>query len=48
MEANAGTELQSFTSRYNSEQDCMEALIAMKWHFFLPSLSFFLLPDQMG
>ncbi|MCM3702938.1 transposase [Paenibacillus macerans] len=31
MEDNAGTELQPFTSRYNSEQACMEALIAMKW-----------------
>ncbi|WP_415841701.1 transposase, partial [Paenibacillus macerans] len=31
MEINAGTELQSFSSRFNSEQDCMEALIAMKW-----------------
>ncbi|MGZ7442297.1 hypothetical protein [Paenibacillus sp. TH7-28] len=31
MEVNAGTELQPFTSRYNSEQACMEALIAMKW-----------------
>ncbi|MCM3700451.1 transposase [Paenibacillus macerans] len=31
MEVNAGTELQSFSSRYNSEQACMEALIAMKW-----------------
>ncbi|RRJ65647.1 IS1595 family transposase [Paenibacillus oralis] len=31
MEGNAGTELQSFSSRYNSEQACMEALIAMKW-----------------
>ncbi|MCM3698026.1 hypothetical protein [Paenibacillus macerans] len=31
MEINAGTELQPFTSRYNSEQACMEALIAMKW-----------------
>ncbi|WP_270618828.1 transposase [Paenibacillus macerans] len=31
MEANAGTELQPFSSRFNSEQDCMEALIAMKW-----------------
>ncbi|MGG2993942.1 transposase [Paenibacillus macerans] len=26
-----GTELQPFSSRFNSEQDCMEALIAMKW-----------------
>ncbi|MED4957357.1 transposase, partial [Paenibacillus macerans] len=31
MEVNTGTELQSFSSRFNSEQDCMEALIAMKW-----------------
>ncbi|RRJ61727.1 hypothetical protein EHV15_01105 [Paenibacillus oralis] len=31
MEGNAGTELQSFSSRYNSEQACMEAVIAMKW-----------------
>ncbi|RRJ63343.1 hypothetical protein EHV15_10750 [Paenibacillus oralis] len=31
MEVNTGTELQSFSSRYNSEQACMEALIAMKW-----------------
>ncbi|GBK60946.1 MULTISPECIES: transposase [Paenibacillus] len=31
MEVNAGTELQPFSSRFNSEQDCMEALIAMKW-----------------
>ncbi|RRJ64537.1 hypothetical protein EHV15_17590 [Paenibacillus oralis] len=31
MEGNTGTELQPFSSRYNSEQDCMEALIAMKW-----------------
>ncbi|MGZ7445916.1 transposase [Paenibacillus sp. TH7-28] len=31
MDANAGTELQPFSSRYNSEQACMEALIAMKW-----------------
>ncbi|MGG6314583.1 transposase, partial [Paenibacillus macerans] len=31
MEANAGTELQPFNSRYHSEQACMEALIAMKW-----------------
>ncbi|WP_268568687.1 transposase, partial [Paenibacillus macerans] len=31
MEANAGTEFQPFSSRFNSEQDCMEALIAMKW-----------------
>ncbi|MCM3699334.1 transposase [Paenibacillus macerans] len=31
MEVNAGTELQPFSSRYNSEQACMEALIAMKW-----------------
>ncbi|MGZ7444149.1 hypothetical protein [Paenibacillus sp. TH7-28] len=48
MEINAGTELQPFSSRYNSEQACMEALIAMKGHFFLPSLSFLLLPDQTG
>ncbi|MCM3700372.1 transposase [Paenibacillus macerans] len=31
MEVNSGTELQPFTSRYNNEQACMEALIAMKW-----------------
>ncbi|RRJ65767.1 IS1595 family transposase [Paenibacillus oralis] len=31
MEVNTGTELQPFSSRYNSEQTCMEALIAMKW-----------------
>ncbi|MCM3698744.1 transposase [Paenibacillus macerans] len=31
IEVNAGTELQPFSSRYNSEQACMEALIAMKW-----------------
>ncbi|WP_415841634.1 transposase, partial [Paenibacillus macerans] len=31
MEINAGTELQPFSSRFNSEQACMEALIAMKW-----------------
>ncbi|WP_334073260.1 MULTISPECIES: IS1595 family transposase [Paenibacillus] len=31
MEVNAGRELQPFSSRYNSEQACMEALIAMKW-----------------
>ncbi|MCM3703011.1 transposase [Paenibacillus macerans] len=31
MEVNAGTELQSFSSRYDSEQACMEAVIAMKW-----------------
>ncbi|RRJ64902.1 hypothetical protein EHV15_19750 [Paenibacillus oralis] len=31
MEVSTGTELQPFTSRYNSEQTCMEALIAMKW-----------------
>ncbi|MGZ7444527.1 transposase [Paenibacillus sp. TH7-28] len=31
MEVNAGTELQSFSNRYNSEQACMEALISMKW-----------------
>ncbi|RRJ65254.1 IS1595 family transposase [Paenibacillus oralis] len=31
MEVNKGTELQPFSSRYNSEQACMEALIAMKW-----------------
>lgn len=31
MEVNAGTELQPISSRYNSEQACMEALIAMKW-----------------
>ncbi|RRJ65037.1 hypothetical protein EHV15_20530 [Paenibacillus oralis] len=31
MEVNAGTDLQPFSSRYNSEQACMEALIAMKW-----------------
>ncbi|MCM3700667.1 hypothetical protein [Paenibacillus macerans] len=31
MEVNTGTELQPFSSRYNSEQACMEALIAMKW-----------------
>ncbi|MGZ7444098.1 transposase, partial [Paenibacillus sp. TH7-28] len=31
MEVNTGTELQPFTSRFNSEQSCMEALIAMKW-----------------
>ncbi|MGZ7444362.1 transposase [Paenibacillus sp. TH7-28] len=31
MDVNAGTELQPFSSRYNSEQVCMEALIAMKW-----------------
>ncbi|WP_246061641.1 transposase [Paenibacillus oralis] len=30
MEVNAGTDLQPFSSRYNSEQDCMEALIPMK------------------
>ncbi|GIP08938.1 MAG: hypothetical protein E7L01_07935 [Paenibacillus macerans] len=30
MEINAGTELQPFSSRFNSEQDCMKALIAMK------------------
>ncbi|OMG50821.1 hypothetical protein BK140_02675 [Paenibacillus macerans] len=29
MEVNTGTELQPFSSRFNSEQDCMEALIAM-------------------
>ncbi|MBS5909142.1 hypothetical protein P9747_16995 [Paenibacillus macerans] len=31
MEINAGTELQPFNSRFNSKQDCKEALIAMKW-----------------
>ncbi|MCM3700072.1 transposase [Paenibacillus macerans] len=31
MEVNAGTELQSFSNRFNSEHACMEALIAMKW-----------------
>ncbi|MGZ7444376.1 transposase [Paenibacillus sp. TH7-28] len=31
MEVNARTDLQPFNSRYNSEQACMEALIAMKW-----------------
>ncbi|MDU7477617.1 MAG: transposase, partial [Paenibacillus macerans] len=31
MEINTGTELQPFSSRYQSEQACMEALIAMKW-----------------
>ncbi|MCM3698971.1 transposase [Paenibacillus macerans] len=31
MEVNTGTELQPFTNRFNSEQACMEALIAMKW-----------------
>ena len=31
MEVNAGADLQSFSSRFNSEQACMEALIAMKW-----------------
>ncbi|MED4956227.1 transposase, partial [Paenibacillus macerans] len=31
MEINTGTEHQPFNSRFNSEQDCMEALIAMKW-----------------
>ncbi|MGG6312671.1 transposase [Paenibacillus macerans] len=31
MEVNAGTDLQPFSSRYHSEQACMEALIAMKW-----------------
>ncbi|MGZ7441842.1 transposase [Paenibacillus sp. TH7-28] len=31
MEVNTGTELQSFSKRFNSEQACMEALIAMKW-----------------
>ncbi|MCM3699518.1 transposase [Paenibacillus macerans] len=31
MEVNAGTELQPFNSRYNSEQACMEAQIVMKW-----------------
>ncbi|WP_458296144.1 transposase, partial [Paenibacillus jiagnxiensis] len=31
MEIQAETELQSFSSCYHNEQDCMEALIAMKW-----------------
>ncbi|MFM9281891.1 IS1595 family transposase, partial [Paenibacillus jiagnxiensis] len=31
MEVQAETELQSFSSRYHNEQDCMKALIAMKW-----------------
>ncbi|MGG6310298.1 transposase [Paenibacillus macerans] len=31
MEVNAGTDLQPFSSRYHSEQACLEALIAMKW-----------------
>ncbi|WP_227872652.1 transposase [Paenibacillus macerans] len=31
IEVNTGTKLQPFSSRYQSEQDCMEALIAMKW-----------------
>ncbi|RRJ66187.1 hypothetical protein EHV15_27175 [Paenibacillus oralis] len=31
MEVNTGTELQPFSSRYHSEQACMEAVIAMKW-----------------
>lgn len=31
MEVNAETELQPYSSRHNSEQACMEALIAMKW-----------------
>ncbi|MCM3702126.1 transposase [Paenibacillus macerans] len=31
MEINAGTDLQPFSSRYHSEEACMEALIAMKW-----------------
>ncbi|MFB5683070.1 transposase, partial [Paenibacillus terreus] len=31
MEVQAETELQSFSSRYHNERDCMEALIAMKW-----------------
>ncbi|MGZ7444870.1 transposase [Paenibacillus sp. TH7-28] len=31
MKVNAGTELQSFSNRFNSEQACVEALIAMKW-----------------
>ncbi|MGG1879017.1 IS1595 family transposase [Paenibacillus cisolokensis] len=31
MMIHIATELQSFHNRYQSEQDCMEALIAMKW-----------------
>ncbi|MFB5674003.1 transposase [Paenibacillus terreus] len=31
MEVQAETELQSFSSCYHNEQDCMKALIAMKW-----------------
>ncbi|MEK3735112.1 IS1595 family transposase [Paenibacillus sp. FSL M8-0334] len=31
MTIHTGTGLQPFYSRYQSEQDCMEALIAMKW-----------------
>ncbi|MGG6312615.1 transposase [Paenibacillus macerans] len=31
MEVNGGTDLQPFSTRYHSEQACMEALIAMKW-----------------
>ncbi|MCH1642424.1 transposase [Paenibacillus timonensis] len=31
MEINAGTFHQSFNNRFSSEQDCMDALIAMKW-----------------
>ncbi|MDU7471745.1 MAG: hypothetical protein E7L01_00085 [Paenibacillus macerans] len=37
MEVNLGTELQPFSSRFNSEQDCMEALIAMPPLNLIPS-----------
>ncbi|CAM4499624.1 MAG: hypothetical protein E7L01_30460 [Paenibacillus macerans] len=35
MEVNAGTELRPFSSRFNSEQAYMEALIASVWRFRL-------------
>ncbi|MFM9277393.1 hypothetical protein ACI1P2_05085 [Paenibacillus sp. p-8] len=40
MEVQAETELQSFSSLYHNEQDCMEALISMKWPngFVCPAL----------
>ncbi|MFB5760697.1 transposase [Paenibacillus medicaginis] len=31
MKVHVGTDIQPFSSGYHSEQDCMEALIAMKW-----------------
>ncbi|MED4957324.1 hypothetical protein P9747_21720 [Paenibacillus macerans] len=52
MEVNAGTELQPFTSRYNSEQACMSKLsrtyLLLHQIFSSPELVYSQLPVQMG